>query len=149
MWHRARIQQGLAQVPRFTTMLRTFASQHLGAAAPDVAQQYLARAAQLEQKRQQQSNVHVRDSAIVSASAHALDGNLHEAAAPRPTYVTHTQGTAVGGSKLAISILGPWQSAPKAARDAYERFVVAVSALLGGEASSEEVLVYLHPHNSS
>lgn len=45
----------------------------------------------------------------------------------------------MGGSKLAVSILGSWQSAPKAARDAYERFVAAVSALLGGEASSEEV----------
>ena len=51
------------------------------------------------------------------------------------------QGTAVGGSELAVSILGSWQAAPKAARDAYERFVMAVSALLGGEASSEEVPV--------
>jgi len=49
----------------------------------------------------------------------------------------------VGGSELAVSILGSWQSAPKAARDAYERFVAAVSALLGGEASSEEVAVLL------
>ncbi len=49
----------------------------------------------------------------------------------------------MGGSELAVSILGSWQSAPKAARDAYERFVAAVSALLGGEASSEEVAVLL------
>ena len=53
------------------------------------------------------------------------------------------QGTGVGSSALAVSILGPWRSAPKAARDAYERFVMAVSALLGGEASSEEVWLWL------
>ena len=45
----------------------------------------------------------------------------------------------MGGSDLAISILGPWARAPRAARDAYERYVAAVSSLLGGEASSEEV----------
>ena len=45
----------------------------------------------------------------------------------------------MGGSDLALSILGPWSRAPKTARDVYERFVAAVSSLLGGEASSEEV----------
>ncbi len=49
------------------------------------------------------------------------------------------QAAAVGDSDLAVSILGPWVRAPRAARDAYERFVAAVSSLLGGEASSEEV----------
>ena len=46
-------------MPRFTTMLRTFASQHLGAAGPDAAAQFLARAALLEQKRRQRSDAKV------------------------------------------------------------------------------------------
>jgi len=49
------------------------------------------------------------------------------------------QASAVGASPLAASILGPWARAPKAAREDYERYVAAVSALLGGEAASEEV----------
>lgn len=49
------------------------------------------------------------------------------------------QASKVGASELAASILGPWGRAPKAGRDAYERYLAAVSALLGGEASSQEV----------
>ena len=49
------------------------------------------------------------------------------------------QAVAVGQSALAQSILGSWQKAPKLARDDYERFIKAVSSLLGGEASTEEV----------
>ena len=45
----------------------------------------------------------------------------------------------MGGSQLATQILGPWDRAPKAGRLAYERFVASVLALLGGEASSQEV----------
>ena len=53
-----------------------------------------------------------------------------------------------------MSILGSWQSTPKAARDAYERFVAAASALLGGEASSEEVpavptMLCCHPNSAA
>ena len=46
-------------MPRFTTMLRTFASEHQGSAAPDVAALYLQRAAQLEQKRRQRDRPQV------------------------------------------------------------------------------------------
>lgn len=49
------------------------------------------------------------------------------------------QAAAVGGSKLAASVLGPWARAPKAAREDYERYIAAVAALLGGEADGEEV----------
>ena len=52
-------ERGCAQVPRFTTMLRTFASEHLGVTAPDAAAQYLQRAEQLEQKRRQREHPQV------------------------------------------------------------------------------------------
>ena len=47
----------------------------------------------------------------------------------------------MGSSALAQALLGPWARAPKQARTDYERFIRAVSSLLGGEASSEEVQV--------
>lgn len=47
----------------------------------------------------------------------------------------------MGTSPLAQALLGAWARAPKQARDDYERFLRAVSGLLGGEASSEEVQV--------
>ncbi|CAL8464110.1 g3645 [Coccomyxa elongata] len=45
----------------------------------------------------------------------------------------------LGSSPLARKVLGSWTSAPKLARDDYERYLKTVSSLLGGEASSEEL----------
>jgi hypothetical protein len=49
----------------------------------------------------------------------------------------HLQPSRIGASELAASILGPWERAPKAGRDAYERYTAAISAVLGGEASTQ------------
>ena len=42
-------------------------------------------------------------------------------------------------SQLIASTLGDWKTSPKAARDAFDTYIHAVSKLLGGEASSAEV----------
>ena len=47
------------------------------------------------------------------------------------------QPSRIGASELASSILGPWKRAPKAGRDTYERYTAAISAALGGEASTQ------------
>ncbi|KAK9814715.1 hypothetical protein WJX72_010327 [[Myrmecia] bisecta] len=49
------------------------------------------------------------------------------------------QAHGVGTSALAREVLGEWTKAPKAAREDYEHFVRAVSRLLGGESSAQEV----------
>ncbi len=59
------------------------------------------------------------------------------------------QAATLGSSPLARKVLGSWTSAPKLARDDYERYLQTVSFLLGGEASSEELQVcrvYIMPH---
>lgn len=47
------------------------------------------------------------------------------------------QVSGLGAAELAVSILGPWDKAPKAGRVAYEHYTAAIAALLGGESSSE------------
>ena len=47
------------------------------------------------------------------------------------------QVSKLGATELVVSILGPWDKAPKAGRVAYEQYTAAIAALVGGEASTE------------
>lgn len=52
-------------------------------------------------------------------------------------FVYAIQVSKLGATELAVSILGPWDKAPKAGRVAYEQYTAAIAALVGGEASTE------------
>lgn len=134
-------------------MLRSFAASG-SAAQASIAEQHVQRSALLQQKRTQLATSQVLVSLLDAATL--PEPRVRPACLQRAKLInvlhiitklvsdcfvasTHLQPPRIGASELASSILGPWERAPKAGRDAYERYLAAVSALLGGEASAGEV----------
>ncbi|GAX76248.1 hypothetical protein CEUSTIGMA_g3692.t1 [Chlamydomonas eustigma] len=99
------------QVPRLTEVLRA-----LDPSIPafDVEAEYIARARILDARRQAAQEAERTAGSVSSPSV-----------GPR--------------SDLALVILGPWDKAPRPAREAYEKFLVSVRKLLDGEMSSGEL----------
>lgn len=158
-----------AQIPRFTTMLRSFAADP--GTAQDIAAQHLKRTQLLQQRLARRKSAQAcRD--LDPEASQPVDGRIHDIAAWPPLRVNRCerqpsfmfnlalrrvivkyqarflhcralvsvyaiQVSKLGATELAVSILGPWDKAPKPGRVAYEQYTAAIAALVGGEASTE------------